>query len=162
MALYIADGFPSCDDVFLSVACLGQFNLPHIRMAADKYTGCGPLAGLISSLEYAKHDILFVTACDTPLVDERSSNIMTGLLEGYDAVVPKTDDLVHPLMAVYRRSVLDPAILNIKKGTFKMSMFLESLNVNYIDAGILPYGKETLTNLNTPEELKCFLKDWIP
>ena len=161
LALYIVDGFPSCDDVFLSVADPDQFDLPAIRMTADKYTGCGPLAGLVASLEYAKHDILFVTTCDAPLIDEQSADIITGLLSGYDAVVPKAGDLIHPLTAVYRRSVLEQAVLNIKKGTFKMGMFLEKLNVNYIDAGILPYGEETLTNLNTPEELKCFIQSQI-
>ena len=159
LALYIAGRFPSCDDVFLSVRSEGQFDLPRIRMTADKYTGSGPLAGLAASLEYAGHDILFVTTCDAPLADERTADIMVSLLDDHDAVVPKTKDLIHPLIAVYRRSVLKHAVSYLENEMLKMSMFLEKLDVNYIDAGILPYGEDTLTNLNTPEELEHFPAD---
>ena len=159
LALYIAGGFPACDDVFLSVRYPGQFDLPGIRMTADRYSGCGPLAGLASSLSFAEHDILFITTCDAPLIDERSAFIMADFLNGYDAVVPKTSDHIHPLTAVYGRSALNKAISALSNGIFKMSMFLEELDVSYIDAGILPYGYDTLINLNTPEELSRFIRN---
>ena len=160
LALYIAGGFPSCDDIFLSAACSGQFDIPGIPVITDKYTGAGPLAGLAASLESAQHDILFITTCDAPLIDERTAEIMVSHLNGHDAVVPRTADHIHPLTAVYRRSVLERAVSDLKNGLLKISMFLKELDVNYISAGILPYGDDTLTNLNTPEELERFIEKY--
>lgn len=160
MACFIAGGFPYCDDVFLSVAYPEQFDIPGIRMVADKYTDSGPLAGLASSLEAAKYDILFITTCDAPLTDERAADIMVKLLDGYDAVVPRTDGHSHPLTAVYRRSVIKKAVSCLENGLLKMNLFLKELDVNYISAGILPYGDDTLTNLNTPEELERFTQKY--
>ena len=161
LASFIAGGFPSCDDVFLSVALPEQFDIPGIRMIPDKYKGSGPLAGLAASLESAKHDILFITTCDAPLTDERTADIMVSLLKWHDAVVPCTDDHVHPLTAVYKRPVLKKAVSYLENGLLKMNLFLKELDVNYISAEILPYGDNTLTNLNTPEELERFKEKYI-
>ena len=156
LALYIAGGFLSCDDVFLSVSKREQFDLKGIPMVEDPVPGCGPLAGLIASLNAAKHDVLFVTTCDAPLVDERTADILTSMLKDHDAVVPRTKDRIHPLIAVYKKSILPSAVRLFDKKKLKMRDLLESLDIYYADAGILPYGEDTLSNLNTPEELKKF------
>lgn len=156
LARFIADGFSSCHDIFLSVGNADQFDLPGMRMIEDSFPGCGPMAGLAASLQAARNDILFLTTCDAPLVDEQTAGIMLSLLGTCDAVVPQTLDHVHPLIAVYRKSVLEKALSCLSAGNRKMLLLLKELNVNYIDAALLPYGADTLTNLNTPEELAAF------
>lgn len=93
-------GFFGSDDLFLAAGKSPSGVPKDIQYVEDKYFGCGPLAGLHAALGRAKHDILFVTSCDMPLVDHRTADALLPLFGGHDAVVPKTAcGKYHPLTA---------------------------------------------------------------
>ena len=149
---HISSGFRNCSDVFLSVREEGKYSFLNLPQAVDTAAGCGPLAGLCASLEKARNEILFVTTCDAPFVDEKTADLLTAALNGHECVVPCSKDRIHPLIAVYRKDILPKALLNLNEGRLKIRELLDSLDVLYFPCEKLPYGSDTLTNLNLPED----------
>ena len=150
----LIDGFPECDDRMLSVCTVLENDPSEIRCVADIYPGSGPLAGIHAALAAMRHEILFVTSCDAPLVDARTAEAMFPYLAGYDAVVPRSEDgREHPLIALYRKHTEKEAEERLKRGERRMTAFAAALNTFYVPCEVLPYGELTVANLNTPSDI---------
>ncbi len=160
LVVHIMRGFPSCGDLFLSVRTRTQLEEIEARKVVDQVTGCGPLSGLAASLAAAKNDLLFVTTCDAPLVDERTADLLAGAIEDCDAVVPLSEDGMHPLIAVYRKSIEKTVVKSMGLGSWTMSDLLKRMKVKYYPAKNLPYGELTVANLNTMSDVAA-LKERI-
>ena len=159
LLLHMLSGFSGSDDLFLAAGRSPSGVPKDIQYVEDEYFGCGPLAGLHAALGRAKHDILFVTSCDMPLVDHRTAEALLPLLDGHDAVVPETVcGKYHPLSAVYHRRAMDIVKDQLEHGNFKMRSLLDRLDIFPAPSSILPYGDLTLANLNTPDDVK-YLKN---
>ncbi|MBP2626175.1 MAG: Molybdopterin-guanine dinucleotide biosynthesis protein [Firmicutes bacterium] len=93
---------PLSDDVLVvsnTVRTIGEL----ARQVADIIPGKGPLSGIHAGLIYARHDLVFVTACDVPfLVPELVPELVhaVGLADG-SVVVYK--EQIEPLFACYRK-----------------------------------------------------------
>src|SRR4051794_7040287 len=74
------------------------------RTIADIVPGCGPLGGIHAALTEARHDAVFVIACDTPYVTAPLVARLFDLAGDVDVVVPRTARGHHPLCAVYSRA----------------------------------------------------------
>lgn len=155
---HILAGFSQAGEVILSVRNDVQHSEIPVKRVADEYREQGPLGGLVASMKAAEHDIVFVTTCDAPLADMKTAQLLVSSLGDYDAVVPRGSDGDHPLMAVYRKSCFEVGEDHLAQGRRKVMDFLAELNVLYVPAEKLPYGAETLSNLNTPEDLLQFKK----
>ena len=152
---HIISGFSSFDDLFLSVNEESRYAETGLRRVTDILPGNGPLSGLCASLQAAKNEIVFVTTCDAPLVDARTARILTAALGSFDAVIPISKEGLHPLIAVYKKSALEPALENLQNGKRKITDLLDRLTVSYLPATALPHGELTLANLNYPEEVEA-------
>ena len=150
---HIAGSFSSCSDLFLSVRDEHQYTDFPYRKVCDQVMGSGPLAGLCASLQAAVHDILFITTCDAPLVDAAAAGALVCALKEHDCAVPVSEQSrIHPLIAVYRKSVLPAALDHLKMNDLRIRSLLRDLDTFYYPAENLPSGELTLANLNTPEE----------
>ena len=158
LAMHIASGFRSCSDIFLSVRDESQYSFLQLPKAADQVSGCGPLAGLCASLQKSRNEILFVTTCDAPLVDKKTSDILTAALNDHDCVIPCSEDRIHPLIAVYRKTILPKALSNLNMRKLRIRELLEDLDVLYFPCRDLPFGSDTLANLNCPEDIRQFTR----
>ena len=153
-------GFPGCDDLF-PAANEETRGLPEgVRTVNDRYPDCGPLAGLHASLLSMKHDVLFAVSCDAPLIDVRTAEILRAELGGHAAAVPQTEDgRVHPLAALYRREAFDTAARQLRRGEYRLRDFLAEMDVVYVPGAVLPYGALTLSNLNSPEDVRGLVSE---
>lgn len=152
----IAAGFSECDDLFLSGGHTEDI-VPQLRTVTDCYPDSGPLAGVHAALCEMKHDLLFVTTCDAPLVDQRTAQLLLSRLGEHDAVVPvSADGFQHPLAALYRRRTVETARNMLEQGELRMRTFAAKLDTVYVPCAELPYGDNTVRNLNTPEDLILF------
>src|SRR5262245_55992113 len=79
----------------------GAATHPAARSIGDLVPGSGPLGGIHAALAAARHDRVFVVACDMPYVTAALVAELFAGAAGYDVVVPKTEDGYHPLCAVY-------------------------------------------------------------
>ena len=61
----------------------------------------GPLVAIIAGLRACQSPAALVTSCDAPLLQPRLCAHLAPLLDGHDAVVPKIDGRLQPLVGVY-------------------------------------------------------------
>lgn len=123
---------------------------------ADVYPGCGPLAGLHAAMRAARHPQVFVAACDMPGLDADVIGFLLDRIGDTDAIVPRWDDDVEPLHAVYAVRTLPVAEECLRSGRHAMREFLARLRVDYVaerELGDLRGAARSMLNVNTPEEL---------
>jgi molybdenum cofactor guanylyltransferase len=125
------------------------------RDVPDLIPGCGPLGGVHSALARARHDVVFVIACDMPFVTERLLRYLLDLAGAADVVVPRTARGYHPLCAVYTRACIEPIERRLTRRTLKMVDLLADVRTRVVtDDEIGEFGDvdRLLANVNTPSE----------
>lgn len=145
------------DDILLvtnDAAPYASLGLPCI---ADLQPGFGPLMGLYSGLTAARHDLALLVACDMPFLSLDFIRRLIDLAPGFDVVIPRSEDGLHPLHALYRRSTCIPAIATaIAAEQRRMIAFHRQVKVREVPedeyAAFDPTGF-ALMNVNTPEDL---------
>lgn len=126
------------------------------RWVCDEPAGCGPLGGLYAGLNAAREELNFVAACDTPFL---RLELIKGLLElagGWQVVVAKGEDGLHPLCGVYARSCREAIGRALAAGERRVRSFYPQVQVRLVEAGELrgfDPDLVSLININTPEEL---------
>jgi molybdopterin-guanine dinucleotide biosynthesis protein A len=116
----------------------------------------GPLTGIYSGLLHSTDEYNFVAACDMPFLNPDLITYMTGLVNGYEIVVPMIAGRVEPLHAIYSKKLL-PIIEKRLRATPCRSGIFGKAQVRYVtEAEIDRYDPErrSFKNLNTPEEYK--------
>jgi len=127
-----------------------------IRYVYDAPGEAGPVAGLRSAVEASDATWLFVLGCDMPLVEKSAITWLAAQRdETTDAVVPRTDDGIHPLHAWYRQTAVQTAI---ESGLAEHSLraLLDRLTVTVVSTADAPETarlERSLCNVNTGEDL---------
>lgn len=126
-----------------------------VRFVTDKPDEAGPLAGLGSAVEAAAAAWLLVLGCDMPLVERRAIVWLGARRVDADAVVPRTDDGIHPLHAWYRRDALTAA-LRSDQADGSLHGLLDRLSTTVVRAQEAPDAvplERSVANVNTREDL---------
>jgi len=127
-----------------------------VRCITDIRPGIGPIGGLHAGTLAAHGDTLFVSACDMPCIDVKVVRYLFDALGNADAVIPSWDyDMIEPLHAVYRRSVLLGYLENHE--SFSLRPMIRSINTRYVSVEELRQFDPTLktfTNINNLEDLE--------
>ena len=92
------------------------------RVVPDAIPGAGSLGGILSGVEAARHDRVFVAAADMPFLHAGLVRHLLDRLEGHDAVVPVVDGRPEPLHAVYGPAVAPAARTQIERGQLKIAL----------------------------------------
>lgn len=125
-----------------------------LPIISDVHHGAGPLAGLHAALTTARSDAVLLISCDMPLL---TSELLVELIRRHGrcpATVPRTDRL-HPVCAVYDRSLAALADRSLRGGQRSMLTFLDSAGYEPVDVGSMepPVDPLALSNINTPDDL---------
>ncbi len=125
------------------------------QITADQTPSAGPLAGLYAAFLVSKCQMVLLISCDTPFVERSFVNfLLTCVDDQYQCFVPfTTDGRLHPLCAIYDRSVLPVAREQLEAGDFKMHNFLQKLAKKEISLAASGFGDDIVFNVNTPEDL---------
>lgn len=99
-----------------------------IPVYTDIYPRMGPVAGIHSALYHCKHDSAFVMGCDVPFMNMDLVRMMISRLDGYDSVVPRLDNQLQPLAAVYNRSCLPILTDCLETNRVKLVRIFDELN----------------------------------
>lgn len=141
------------DDVLVSANEPEKYAFLEARSVPDLVPGCGPLMGIRTALEAARHDRVFVTACDVPYVDRETVDRMLVLADDFDCVVPISRVGPEPLFAVYRKSAI-PAMRHVlDSGERRISSVFPRVRTRVFDLGQAPWYR----NLNTRDDLDAYL-----
>lgn len=142
------------DEVLLSVSKGRPFDFVSCPQVEDEVEGQGPLAGILSGLRAAAHDVCVVAACDIPDIDMAFIARMLEASEGCEIVVPSSaEGKFEPLLAVYKKSVI-PKIERLLASSNRQVLALFDL----CKTRVLKMGDSSwFRNLNTPEDYREYL-----
>ncbi|UCC64300.1 MAG: molybdenum cofactor guanylyltransferase [Anaerolineae bacterium] len=123
----------------------------------DVFPDQGSLIGIYSGLKAASHPLALVVACDMPFLDASLLRYMISLAPGHDAVVPRTEQGVEPLHALYSQACLPAMEGLLQRNDLKVIAFYSQVRVRYVEQEEI----ETLDpqhlsffNVNSPADLQ--------
>jgi len=128
----------------------------NLRIISDLYRERGSLAGIFTGLFHASFSHAFVAACDMPFLNPALIAHLVGLSPGYDIVIPRTEDGLQPLHAVYSRKCLPFMEDLLREGNLKILDFFHRVKKREVPAGeMIPLDPHlsSFLNLNSPEDL---------
>src|SRR5213080_4686005 len=103
-----------------------------VETVADRFPGCGPLAGLHAALLATRHPHVFVAACDMPGLDPGVIRFLLARIGAADAVVPRWEGDVEPLHAIYAAHCLPAMEASLRAGRYALRDFLGTIRVDYV------------------------------
>ena len=124
-----------------------EFNL---KVVEDIYKGHGPLGGIHAALTNSYTEYCLCMACDMPLISEEILDTLGNVEEDYEVLVPKVDNRLQPLCAIYKKTIIDNIEESLKVNENKLQRFI--LNLEYKIVEGLSYRE--FLNINTLEDYK--------
>jgi molybdopterin-guanine dinucleotide biosynthesis protein A len=116
------------------------------------------LAGLHAGLFYASHPYAYVTACDIPFASEAViRHLVDRIRPGDHVVIPRTDDGLEPLSAVYSRECIPLIEESLEKNIFMIKKFYKKKHVREVPVSVLKKLDPDIGfifNVNTPADLE--------
>ncbi len=132
------------------IATYKAFGYPVLQDENEEFIG--PLAGFSLGLQHANHKYVLTVPCDSPLLPlDLAQRLLNGMTEvRADIAVASSDESVHPVFCLCKKSVLPSLTEYLASGERKVSTWLK--NQNYIEVDFSD-NSEAFTNLNTFENL---------
>lgn len=121
---------------------------------ADVVARSGPLGGVITALKWTQSDWNLVVACDMPRLSDASLKNLVEVASGSRALCVAAggpSGELEPLCAVYHRRCLAVLERALAERRLKMMDLLAELHAEPV-----PFPREMLANVNTPEQWKDF------
>lgn len=150
-----------CAEVLLVGAPEG-LEVLDVRRVPDREPGLGPLGGLVTGLERARHDWCLVLACDLPMMRTPVLELLVGHREGVEAVVPEVDGRLQPLAACYARSCGPALDACLREGRLSLQRALAELRVKIVpedEVRAVDPDLVSFRNVNTPADLAALDHD---
>jgi molybdopterin-guanine dinucleotide biosynthesis protein A len=132
--------------------------LPGILVVPDELPGEGPLGGILSALRHTQADRVLVLACDTPCLSIPLLQWLASFETEAEILVPRTDDgRLHPMPAIYRRSILPAVEASLRSANRSVISLFDRVDVqSACEADLRRYDPElsSLFSLNQPQHLE--------
>jgi len=128
----------------------------HSKIYTDILRNKGALGGLYTGIYFSNFDYSFCVACDMPFIKKPLVEFLVKNIGDEDVIVPRTEDGLQPLHALYSKNCLNPIKKIIEKGKYKIIDFYSIVKVRIIEEEDFIYldpSRESFINVNTPEEL---------
>jgi molybdopterin-guanine dinucleotide biosynthesis protein A len=116
------------------------------------------LAGLHGGLFYTSYPYAYVTACDIPFASEAViRHLVDQVRPGDHVVIPRTDDGLEPLSAVYSKECIPLIEESLKNNIFMIKKFYKKKHVREVPMSVLKRldpDMGFIFNVNTPSDLE--------
>jgi molybdopterin-guanine dinucleotide biosynthesis protein A len=126
------------------------------KIVVDQYLKAGPLGGIHAALKASSEDAIFVFAGDMPFPDKEIiiDQINEFNKREYDVFIPKVDQFIEPMHAIYRKSVLNHLERFLSEGKSRaVRDFLSEENVGYLHIPDTEKTERAFANINSPSDL---------
>lgn len=156
----ISHVFDTARRVFDDIMVVSSFHAAvdgmDARVVKDVLPHPGSLTGIVSALIASDTDYVFVVGCDMPFVTTEAMKHVLDAAAGEDIVMPRTEDGIEPMFALYRRSCISPLLAAIGRGHMKIARLLDLFTVRILpsDPVFFKMGVSVFTNINTEEDLR--------
>ncbi len=146
----LAKLLPLSDDILVVSNTIRTISEP-VRQVADLIPGKGPLSGIHAGLLHARHDLVFVTACDVPFLVPALILQLVQAVGVADGSVAVYKEKIEPLFACYQKScaLVIEQLLATKQ--YRVTDFLAQINWVAVQqfAGVDEY---CFMNVNTSDD----------
>ena len=149
------------DDIIISGDGLekkSEFN--HDKIVVDKVKGVGPLGGMISALEMAQSDRLFVIPCDMPVIDIKYISFMMKYMDDNEIILSEKNGYFEPFPGFYSKSLIPRIEELINQNRRSIRSIFECSRTKVISESEwkkLGFSEEIFTNLNTTQDVEKYL-----
>jgi molybdopterin-guanine dinucleotide biosynthesis protein A len=103
------------------------------QIIVDLYPGKGALGGIYTGLVASGSFHSLVVAADMPFLNTPLLRYMIETSSAYDVVIPRIDDTLEPLHAIYSKNCLPYMQQQIERDEFKIRNFFEQVKVRYVE-----------------------------
>jgi molybdopterin-guanine dinucleotide biosynthesis protein A len=145
------------DDVLIVTNTPDLYRFLDLPMVPDVFADHGSLGGIYSGLAAAPGDAAFTVACDMPFLHAAVARLVVGRAGEADVVIPRADDQLQTLHALYGKGCLPHMEARLRAGRLKVSGFFDEVRVLEVpEAEIARHADpaRVFMNLNTPAELE--------
>jgi len=158
------DTLLSCTFPVVIVARDADQELPPVNLECsiilDERIDQGPLMGMMAGLRSVASDCdaVFVTGCDAPFLTANAVDWLSQQLGGHEVVMAKVDDILQPLAAIYRTSILPTIERLVGDGVHTPRTLAESCKTRILtEAEIDSFdpSRGFLHNINSPEDYEA-------
>mgnify|MGYP005856215505 CR=1 FL=1 len=135
------------------------------KIYSDLIPDKGALGGLYTGIFFSNFYYSFCVACDMPFIKKPLVKYLIKNMEDEDVIVPRTQDGLEPLHAIYSKKCLEPIKSIMVKGKFKIIDMFDLVKVKIVDEEeflSLDPLRESFINVNSPEELCRLEKNFEP
>ena len=131
-------------------------HITGVRCITDIRQGIGPIGGLHAGTLAARGELIFVSACDMPCIEAGVVSYLFSVIGNHQAAIPSwNEDLLEPLMAVYRRDILMEYLKTHESYSLRpMIRSIDTLYVPVNDLRAFDPELRSFTNINKIEDLK--------
>ncbi len=147
---------PVCSELIVVSNVPRKITREGVRVVADHYPQCGPLAGMHAGLLAAEAEYSFITACDMPFLNTSAVAFIAAVAAGYHAAIPFIDGYYNPLHAIYHRHCLVWIKAMLAAGDYCILNFYPAISLRQVSgAELRQFDPElkTFCNINTPADL---------
>jgi len=126
------------------------------KIVKDQYLNAGPLGGIHAALKASSEDAIFVFAGDMPFLNKEIISDQINKFKNieHDVFIPKVDQLIEPLHAIYRKSALNHLEKFLLEGKSRaVRDFLNEVNVGYFQMTKNVKTEIAFANINSPSDL---------
>jgi molybdopterin-guanine dinucleotide biosynthesis protein A len=143
-------------EIFISGRPRVDYTAFSYPVLEDRYTGCGPLAGVERALAAANHPLVLVLAVDLPWMSIEFLHRLGGRCSEARGAVAAVNGELEPLAAFYPKTARAIAEESLRAGFRALRAFAERCAHRKCVTVVpcLPQEASLFTNWNCPEDLK--------
>jgi molybdenum cofactor guanylyltransferase len=126
-----------------------------VHLLRDRNAYQGAAVALAQGLAAAANDVAFACSCDLPLLRIEVVRALYGMLNDYEAVIPKIAGKPQPLCAVYRRSVVPVIEKQLASGERRLTRITARLRAHRpgeLQLREIDPDLRSFMNVNSPED----------
>lgn len=154
---------PLFDDIAVVAAPDQQVPAMPVRLVRDDVPHQGPVGGIYYGLKSSGGECSFVTSCDSAFLDPRLVAHLVDSIHGHDVVVPRWQERLQPLVAVYRTSVLPHLDAQLARGELRPVYLFDKVRSRIVEEDeIRRFDPDGLSffNMNTPADYDDAVQRW--
>ena len=152
------------EEIIITTKSKALYSFLKVKIVEDISIDHNSLLGIYTGLLNSSNFYNFVIACDMPFLNPALIRYMIEQRIGYEVIIPKVDEHLEPLHAIYSKECLKPIEELLSNGDLKIINFFPQVRARYINRDeIRSFDPEfkSFFNLNTNEEYeKAKLLSW--
>lgn len=119
----------------------------------DRVAGQGPLAGILSGMTARSAEKYMVLPCDMPFVGRaETARLLESADSSFDITAVRNAAEKIPLFSIWDSRVKGQLKRELEAGQFRVMMFMEKMNTEWIDSSEIHHDPVVFRNVNQPED----------